>query len=63
MKQLQVKLCFLDSDSLGLYKEIGFGKLETGEKHGWRNTANPLTFQKHKENSAKEKTAFVDLVY
>lgn len=51
------------SDSLGLHKEMSFGKVEMGEKYSWRNTFKTLVFKKQKEDSAKEKIAFVDLVY
>lgn len=34
-----------------------------GEKLSWGDTFQQVMFQKPKENSAKEKTAFVDLVY
>jgi len=48
---------------LGLHKEVSLGKLEMGEKCSWRSAFKTFIFQKQKEDSAKEKTAFVDLVY
>lgn len=34
-----------------------------GEKRSWGKSFKQLTFQESKENSTKEKGAFVDLVY
>lgn len=58
----KVKFSWL-SDSLGLPGKRKFGKLEMGEKHSCGNTFKQVMFQKPKENSTKEKSAFVDLVY
>lgn len=63
MKQRQAKLTFLSSQSGGLQRNELWEAGNEGSIGGEILKKIKSVFQKLKEDSAKEKTAFVDLVY